>query len=156
MELVIRGLVIYIVLFVLMRAAGNRQFAKLTAFDAVLIILIAEVTGQALVGEDYSLTAAIAVLAVIVGTDIAVSVAKHKSNALRKAVDGVPALLINDGKVIKRNLDKERVEEEDILDAAREHLGIERLEQVKYAVLEPNGTITVVPYREKGPMVPAG
>jgi uncharacterized membrane protein YcaP (DUF421 family) len=155
MELVIRALAIYVALFVLMRAAGNRQFSKLTAFDAVLVILIAEVTGQALIGEDYSITGAVAVLAVIIGTDVLVSLLKHRSSALRKVVDGVPALLVNDGRLVERTLRKERVEREAILDAAREHLGIERLEEVKYAVLEPNGTITVVPY-PKGQVAPRG
>jgi uncharacterized membrane protein YcaP (DUF421 family) len=145
MELVVRGLAIYVVLFILMRASGNRQFSDMTAFDAVLVILIAEVTGQALVGEDYSLTAAVVVLTVIVAVDIAVSLAKHRWKGLRDLVDGTSVLLIDNGKVRQRVFDKERVELKDVLDAARINHGIERLDQVKHAVLEPNGQISIIP-----------
>jgi uncharacterized membrane protein YcaP (DUF421 family) len=145
MDLIIRGLVIYVALFVLMRAAGNRQFKEMTAFDAVLIILVAEVTGQALIGEDYSLTGALIVLSVIVGLDILVSVLKHRSSLLEQLVDGVPALLVDEGKLMQRTLDKERIEKVEILDAGREYHGLESMDEIKYAVLEPNGTITIVP-----------
>lgn len=146
MELVLRGAVIYLALFLLMRASGNRQFSEMTAFDAVLIILIAEVTGQSLIGEDYSLVGAIVVLATIVGLDLLISQAKHRSRKVADFVDGVPILLVNEGKVLKKVLDKERVEEEDILAAAVEFRGLESMDQVKYAVLEPDGKISIVPW----------
>lgn len=145
MELVLRGLAIYVALFLLMRAGGNRQFSNMTAFDAVLVILVAEVTGQALIGEDYSVTGAIVVLTVIVGTDIRLSWAKHRWKPLRAFADGSSVLIVDDGKVVQRALDRERVEVKDILDAARLRHGLESLDQVKHAVLEPNGTISIVP-----------
>lgn len=148
LELVIRGAVIYVVLFFLMRASGSRQFSEMTAFDAVLIILIAEVTGQALVGEDYSLVAAIVVLATIIGIDLAASLVKERNKKFAKLVDGQPVLIFEHGKVIEEVMRKERVRKEDILEAARETQGLESLDQVKYAVLEAGGQISIVP-REK-------
>lgn len=148
MELILRGAIIYLALFILMRATGNRQFSEMTAFDAVLIILIAEVTGQSLIGEDYSLTGSIIVLATIIGIDVLISLVKQRSKAFAKVVDGIPVLLINEGKLIEEVMTRERVEKEDVLSAAREMQGLESLDEVKYAVLEPNGVITVVPWRE--------
>ena len=146
MELVLRGAIIYVVLFLLMRASGNRQFSQMTAFDAVLVIMIAEVTGQSLIGEDYSLVGAIVVLATIVGLDLLISVIKQRNSSISRFVDGVPILLVSEGKMLKAVMDKERVEEEDILAAATEFRGLESLDQVKYAVLEPDGKISIVPW----------
>lgn len=147
MELVLRGAIVYLVLFVLMRATGNRQFSQMTAFDAVLVILIAEVTGQALVGEDHSVTAAVVVLATIVAIDLALSIAKRKSRRFGRVVDGIPVLLVDEGRLVEEAMRRERVDREDILHAAREKRGLESLEEVKYAVLEPNGAITIIPWR---------
>lgn len=144
-ELILRGLVVYAVLFVLMRASGSRQFAQMTAFDAVLVILVAEVTGQALVGEDYSLTAAIIVLTTIVGFDVAVSLLKHRFKGANRVLEGVSVLLIDNGRVQHRVFDKERIELQEVLEEARLRHGLERLDQIKFAVLEPGGDISIVP-----------
>lgn len=145
MELVLRGAVIYLALFLLMRASGNRQFSQMTAFDAVLVILIAEVTGQSLIGEDYSLVGSIVVLATIIGLDLIVSLVKRKHEGFAKLADGQPVMLMDKGKILDEVMRKERVRKEDILEAARELQGLESLDQVKYAVLEPDGKISIIP-----------
>lgn len=146
MELILRGAVIYLALFLLLRATGNRQFSEMTAFDAVLIILIAEVTGQSLVGEDYSLVGSILVLATIIGIDLTFSLLKRGHPRFARVVDGIPVLLVNEGRLVEEVMRRERVDKEDILSSARELRGLESLDQVKYAVLEPNGRITIVPW----------
>jgi uncharacterized membrane protein YcaP (DUF421 family) len=150
MELVIRGVVVYLFIFVIMRASGNRQFSELTAFDAVLLIIISEATQQALLGsQDFSLTAAFIVISTLIGTDILLSYAKRLSRKADLVLEGVPVLLMEDGELKEENLKAERVDEGDILAAARMLQGLENLGQIKYAVLERNGTISIIPAKQK-------
>jgi uncharacterized membrane protein YcaP (DUF421 family) len=145
-DLVIRGLVIYGVLLLLMRASGNRQFSELTAFDAVLIIIISETTQQALIGgEDFSLTTAVVLISTLVGIDVLISLVKQKSKRADLVLEGVPVLLVEKGQLLRNNMKQERVDENDILEAARSSHGIERMNQIKYAILERNGNISVIP-----------
>ena len=148
MDLVVRAAVIFLALWLVMRASGNRQFAELTAFDAVLIIVIAEVTGNSLSGDDYSLTASIVVIVTLVALDLGVSLLKRRFPKFGKVAEGVPVLLVENGRLLWQNLKKERVTPEDILGAARDTQGIERLDDVKYAVLETSGHISIVPRRD--------
>lgn len=146
MDLVIRAAVIYLVLFILLRASGNRQFSELTAFDAVLLLIVAEAVQQALIGdEDFSLTAAGVVVVTFIALDIVLSLIKQASRTADMVIEGVPVLLVDNGELVKQNLKQERVDEDDILAAARVQMGLESLDQVKYAVLERDGSIGVIP-----------
>ena len=148
MDLVIRAVVINVVLFVLLRMSGNRQFSELTAFDAVLLLIISEATQQALLGdEDFSITAAIVIVVSLISVDILFSLGKRYSKRIDLLLEGVPVLLMENGQLIVRNMNRERVDEEDILAAAREKHGLESLEDVKHAILERNGTISIIPAR---------
>ena len=148
MELVLRGLAVYLLLLLILRAAGHRQLSELSTFDFVLVLILAEVTQQALVGQDYSFTAAAVLIVTLVGADIAVSLAKRRFKPLDKVVSGSPLLLIENGKLVKENMDRERVDPSDILTEARLNHGLERLDQIKYAVLETSGKIAIVPAQQ--------
>lgn len=145
MDLAFRAAAVFFALFIIMRIAGSRQFAEMTTFDAALIIVIAEVTGNALSGEDYSITASVIVIATLVFLDILVSLLKHRFKGFGKVSEGVPMLLVENGRTIDKTLHKERIDKADILATARKDHGLERLDQIKYAVLERDGTISIVP-----------
>ena len=146
MDLVIRGAVMYAVLFVLMRLSGNRQFSQLTAFDAVLIIIISEATQQAMIGDqDFSITAAFILICTLIGLDIGISLVKRYWPAADLVMEGVPVLLLDDGKLLEEIMRRERVDVDDILTSAREIHGIEGLDGIRYAILERNGTISIIP-----------
>lgn len=148
MELVVRAAVVYLLLFVLLRAAGNRQFSELTAFDAVLIIIISEATQQALLGgQDFSVTAAFIVIVTFIAIDIGLSELKRRSRTADLVLEGVPTLLINEGQPVKENMTQERVDIEDIMAAARERQGIQDLAEIRFAVLERDGVISIIPRR---------
>lgn len=147
MEHVIRATIIYLFLFVILRASGNRQFGEITVFDAILLLIIAESTQQALIGEDFSITAGLILISTLVGIDIFFSQLKRWSKKADLILEGVPVLLIDKGTLLKENMKRERVDEGDIMAAARELRGLESLDQVKYAVLERNGTISIIPWR---------
>lgn len=148
MDMVLRAAVIYAVLMVIFRIAGKRSLAQITTFDFILLLVIGEATGQALLGEDFSVTNALIVIITLLMLDIGLSLAQARWPRLEPLMDDVPLLLVSDGKVIQRRLDKARISEPDILHAARSLQGLERMEQVKYAVLERTGEISIIPKEE--------
>jgi uncharacterized membrane protein YcaP (DUF421 family) len=145
MDAVIRAVVIYAFLYVLFRLAGKRALSEMTAFDLLLLLIISEATESAMMDQDHSMTHALVLITTLVGVDILLSLMKQKSKGAEKVLDSVPLLIVENGKFLKQNADRERVDEDDVLEAARELQGISRLDQIRYAVLERNGKITVIP-----------
>jgi uncharacterized membrane protein YcaP (DUF421 family) len=144
-ETVIRGAAIYVVLLIIVRLSGRRTLAQMTAFDLVLILICAETTQQALLADDFSLTNAVILIVTLFTLDIGLSYLKGFWPVAEKVLDGVPTILVTDGKPDDRALKRSRVDVEDIMQAAREKQGLERLDQIKYAVLEAGGDINIVP-----------
>ncbi len=145
MDSVIRAAVIYFALLGVFRLAGNRSIAKLTAFDFVLLLIVSESIQQALVSDDYSMTNAFLLVITLVGIDIMLSLWKQRFPRIEKVLDGVPVLVVQDGRKHEDRMRKERVDEGDILAAAREHQGLERMDQIKHAVVEAHGGISIIP-----------
>ena len=145
MDSVLRGLAIYLFLLLVFRIAGKRSLAQITTFDFVLLLIVGEATQQALLGDDFSLTTAFVVILTLIGVDICLSVLKQRSRGIDKLLDGVPLIIVENGEPLKERMDKSRVDESDVLEAARRLRGLERMEQVKYAVLERDGAISIIP-----------
>jgi len=145
MDSVLRALAIYIILLVVFRIAGKRSLSQITTFDFVLLLVIGEATQQALLGEDFSITNAFVVIITLFVLDIGLSLLKRRSRPLEKWLDSGPLIIVEDGKPIQERLRKSRVDESDILEAAREMQGLERIEQIKYAVLERSGKNSIIP-----------
>ena len=145
MDSIIRGATVYLVLLVLFRLIGKRSLAETGAFDFVLLLIVAEATQQALLDDDNSMTNAFLVILTLLGLNVAFSVLKQRWQAFDRLVDDVPLVIVEDGRPLKDRMDKARVDELDILQAARQQEGLERLDQIKYAVLERSGGISVVP-----------
>ena len=145
MDSVLRAATIYIALMIIMRVAGKRSLAQITTFDFVLLLIIGEATQQALLGQDFSMTNAIIVIVTLVMIDIGLSFIKRRSKTIDKVLDDVPLVIVEDGVALKDRMDKARVDEDDVLSAARHLQGLERLDQIRYAVLERSGGISIVP-----------
>lgn len=149
MDSVIRALVVYFFLLILFRISGKRTLAQTTNFELVLLLIISETTQQAMVDSDHSILNGFLLITTLVGTSIILSVLKRKFPILERWFDGLPLVLIKDGKVLQERMRKNRVDKEDILSAARELHGLERLEQIKHAVLERGGQISIIPVEKK-------
>lgn len=145
MESVLRAAAIYVFLLVLFRITGRRALSEITTFDFVLLLVIGEATQQALLGDDFSVINAFVVIATLVLIDILLSLFKERSPKVGRFLDGVPLIVVEYGKPLTERLRKARLTEEDILEAARQSQGLERLEQIRFAVLEKNGQISVIP-----------
>jgi uncharacterized membrane protein YcaP (DUF421 family) len=127
--------------------SGERSLRSVTTFDFVLLLIIAETTQQALIGEDYSVTGAFVLIVVLVGLDITLSLLKRASPRIDRLLEGQPLVILRDGVPLAGRMHVERVDDEDILSAARETRGIQRLEDIERAILEKNGAISIVPRR---------
>jgi uncharacterized membrane protein YcaP (DUF421 family) len=145
MDSVVRGAVTYIFVWLVFRIAGKRSLAETTTFDFVLLLIISETTQAALVAKDNSMTNSLLLITTIVGIDIALSLWKQRSEAVEKFFDGVPLIIFQDGSFHSERMTKERIDQEDVLAAARRLRGLKRLDQIEYAVLERDGRITIIP-----------
>lgn len=148
MDAILRGFIMYLFLLVLFRIAGRRTLGQMTNFDFVLLLIISEATQNAMIGNDFSVTNGILVILSLVGLDIGFSILKQRFPILNRHLDGLPLVLVERGRPIQELMRKTRVDEEDILFSAREKHGLERMEQIKYAVLETNGGISIIPKAE--------
>ncbi|WP_173933549.1 YetF domain-containing protein [Chelativorans sp. Marseille-P2723] len=145
MDSVVRGIVVYFFLLIVVRLSGRRTLSQITPFDFVLLLIVAETTQQALLGDDFSLVNAFVLILTLFVTDIALSFAKQWWPRAEVMLDGAATVLISRGKPDKEALRRARVDIADILEAARTQHGLERLEQIKFAVLEVGGNVSIIP-----------
>ena len=148
MEGVLRVATVYLFLMLLFRLAGRRTLADISPFDFVLLLIISELVQQAMVGDDPSLTNAFVLCTTLVLLDIGLSLWKQRSPRIERLLEGSPVLLVQHGEPIQEALRVMRVDEADILAAARLGQGLERMSQIRFAVLEKTGGISIVPEPE--------
>jgi uncharacterized membrane protein YcaP (DUF421 family) len=145
MESVVRATAVYAFVWLLLRVAGQRTLTQATTFDLALLLIISETTQQAMLGTDSSVTHAFVLIVTLIGLDILVSYGKLNWRSVSRWMDGVPILILENGRLLEEPARRSRVDESDVLEAARTAHGLERLEQVKFAVLERSGEISIIP-----------
>ena len=139
-----RTIVIYVVVLVLLRLAGKRELGQTTPFDLVVLLLIANAVQNAMVGSDSTVGGGLISAASIVIANAMVDRLGIRFPSFRRRLLGTPTALARDGHFLQDNMRREGVLEEEIMEAVREHGG-ERLDDVKSATLEVDGTISIVP-----------
>lgn len=147
MDSIARGLAVYLFLLFVFRVSGKRTLAQTTPFDLVLLLIISETTQQAMVDDDHSLTNAALLILTLVGADLLLSVAKLRSKRVSRWLEGLPLVLVEDGQELPERMKRSRVDKEDVLSAARLQHGLQNLDEVRYAVLETSGEISIIPKR---------
>lgn len=145
MDSVIRGLAIYVVLLVATRLTGRRTLAQMTPFDLVLLLIIAETTQQALLGDDFSIVNAAVLILTLFASDVVLAWIKSRSRRAQSLLDGHPTVLISNGRIDREAMTRARVSVEDVLAAARETQGLKSLSDIDAAVLETSGGISIIP-----------
>jgi uncharacterized membrane protein YcaP (DUF421 family) len=143
-QIALRALVVYGAVFLGFRVLGKRELGQMTVFDLVLILLISNAVQNAMVGPDSSLQGGLVAAAVLLVANRLVAESRLRSPLLDRLFEGRSAVLVEHGKLVTGQLRRQRVAEEDLEEAMREH-GIESLDQVQLAVLETDGTISIVP-----------
>ena len=150
MDSVLRALAVFIFLLLVFRIAGRRTLTEMTSFDFVLLLIISEATQNAMIGNDYSVTNGFLVILTLVGVDILLSLVKRRFPDVETWLDGKPMVLVSNGRPLKDRMAHARVDEADVLQAARERQGLARMDDIDYAVLEISGGISVIPKRSAG------
>lgn len=145
MESVARGAAVYLIVLIIVRLSGRRTVTEMTSFDLVLVLIFAEATQQALLGEDFSVVNLVVLAVTLFGMDVGFSLLKGRWPMLGKLLDGQPTLIMANGKLDQHAMKRARVGETDIMVAARAQHGLERLDQVKHAVLESDGNLSIIP-----------
>lgn len=133
----------YFFLLLTIRVLSRRPGAQFTPFEFVIVFLVGGVIILATVGDDRSITNCICAIIVICLMHQCVSWIRARYPRVAKAIDGLPIVLLNNGEWQREAMEKTRVEDADVMAAARTK-GVKNLDQIKYAVLERNGAISII------------
>lgn len=143
MGTIVRSIIAYLFLLFLLRAAGRRSISQMTPFDLIVLFLLGGVSIQAVIGEDHSMVNAGLAAATIGGLHVAVASLKRWYPKLGEIIDGTPIVVFSNGRWYEDRMARLRLQEQDVMAAAREN-GLEQLSQIKYAVVERNGRVSIV------------
>lgn len=143
-DIVLRTMVVYAVVLVGLRLSGKREIGQITVFDLVVLLLLANAVQNAMVGDDTSLAGGIVAAVVLLASSAVVIRIRLRWPQLRRALEGSPTILVLHGRALRDHLRREGLDEETLEAAIREH-GVARLHDVEMAVLEVDGSISVVP-----------
>jgi uncharacterized membrane protein YcaP (DUF421 family) len=146
MDLVLRAIVVFFAIFLVTRVVGRRELSTMEPFDLILLIVTGDLVQQGVTQSDYSLTGALTVICTIALLTVLLSYASFKIPRLRPVLEGEPLVLVQDGQVIERNLRRERITLDELLAEARQQQ-VGSLDQIRFAVLETNGRISIIPVR---------
>lgn len=142
-EFVLRAAVVYVVLLVLIRLSGKRTMGQFTPFDMLLIVLLGTAVQNSLIGEDVSLLGGVLLAAVLIALNWCVAFVTARSERADRLIEGVPVVLARDGQLFHSVLRRELVSKNDFDEALRQN-GEMTLTDVRIALLETNGSISVV------------
>ncbi len=142
-ELVIRAVVIYSCLFILLRLLGKKQLGEMSPFDFVLLLIVSESISNGLTGDDHTITGGLISATTLLALTGFVDCLAYKSKRIERIIEGTPEFIVRDGKIleeVKRNM---KITDNELMETVRSR-GIERIEDVKFAIVETNGTISVI------------
>jgi uncharacterized membrane protein YcaP (DUF421 family) len=143
MDIGVRAIAIFFFILLLTRVIGRRELSSLAPFDLILLIVLGDSLQQGLTQDDYSVTGALIAVTTIAVLQRVVSYVSFRFGAMRRILEGEPVVIVQDGRVIEPNLRRERLTPDDVAEEARAHQ-IDSLDSVKWAVLEPNGSISFI------------
>jgi uncharacterized membrane protein YcaP (DUF421 family) len=143
MDLVLRAVFLFAFVFFVMRILGRRELGSMEPFDLILLIVLGDAIQQGLSQDDYSVTGAVLLVSTIGLIQVAIAFGSFKLRPLRHISEGDPIVLIENGRVIERNLKRERIQVDELAEQARLNQ-IGSLEDVAWAVLESSGQVSFV------------
>ncbi|HZW99064.1 MAG TPA: YetF domain-containing protein [Trueperaceae bacterium] len=144
MESVIRVVIVYLFVLFALRLLGKREFGQFSALELVMLMLIPDIVAPGIVREDFSLTTALVAVSTVMLLVVVTSMLAHVSKRAERAVTPMPTVLLFDGNLYSSAMNKERISAEEILQVAHQ-TGIETLDQVKWAILQSDGRIAIIP-----------
>ena len=144
LEVVVRTAVVYLFLVLILRLSGKREVGQMSILELIVILLISDAVQNSMVGDDTTLPGGLLAVLTLLGLDYGLSQLTSRSRRLRQAIEGEPRLLVRDGRLLTRALREEKVDADEVRAAIRAQ-GIARVDEVRLAVLETDGSISVIP-----------
>jgi uncharacterized membrane protein YcaP (DUF421 family) len=149
MEIVVRAVVIFFLVLLITRAMGKKELSQLTAFEVILLVVIGDLVQQGVTQEDQSVTGAMLAVGTISLLIVSLSFVEWRWHATRRAIRGVPVVVVRGGRPVEETLRHERLGYEELLEGAREQ-GIDDLAKVRLGVLEPDGRFSFIKFGDDG------
>lgn len=143
MSVVVRAAIAYWTLLIAVRLIGRRTVSQLAPFDLIVLFLFAGITITAVIGEDHSFVASYSAICTIGLMHILVSMMKGRYDWFGRLVDGTPVVIFEHGRWHENRMKRLRVQRPDVMSAVRQR-GLQRLEQIKYAVVERDGKVSII------------
>ena len=143
LELVVRGTLVYWLLFLLLRFVLRRDMGSIGVADVLLLVIIADAAQNAMAGGYKSVTDGVILVGTIAGWNWLLDMAAYRFPLVRKLLEAKPLPLVAEGKLLRRNLRKEFITQDELMAKLREQ-GVEKLEDVKAATMESDGEISVI------------
>jgi|SRR5215218_9081372 len=144
MDLVFRAIVLFGGVYVLLRVVGRRELAQLEPIDFILLIVLGDAIQQGLTQADNSVTGALITIFTVALIQVAMGYLAYRSSKLRHVLEGEPVILVEDGRIIEKNLRRARIAAEELAEEARLSQ-ITSIGDVAWAVLETSGKISIIP-----------
>ena len=142
-EIILRTTIVYLFLVLILRVAGKREVGQMSILELIVILVISDAVQNSMVGENTSLWGGLVAVVTLIVADRLLKLVARRSERLGKALEGEPRLLVRDGRILPKALKEEGVDVEDVRAAAR-GAGIARLDDVRLAVLETDGSISII------------
>lgn len=143
MDIVLRASVVFFVLYLAVRVMGKRELAQMTAFELIVLVVFGDIVQQGVMHNDFSLTGAILAIATLAFWALVLSWLTYASRKAELLLDGEPRVIVKDGEIIEENLRRDRLTRAEILSEMR-LAGIGHIEQVAWAILEPQGKMSFI------------
>jgi uncharacterized membrane protein YcaP (DUF421 family) len=144
MDLVIRATIVFFAVLLMTRAIGRRELSSLEPFDIILLVVIGDLVQQGVTQSDYSVTGALIVIATMTLLTGIMAFLNFRFRPLRRVLEGQPVVLVEDGRVIDRNMHRERLTLEE-LEAEGRQQQVSGVADMRWAVMETSGSISVIP-----------
>jgi uncharacterized membrane protein YcaP (DUF421 family) len=145
-EKIVRPVAVYVFLVFILRIGGRRELAQMNAFDLVVLLTLSNAVQNSIIGKDDSLLGGFIGGAALVLTNVAVVRFMYRHTAIDRRIEGEPVLLVKDGQIVRENLERELITDEE-LHAIIRRQGVERIDECEEVVLETGGTISVLARR---------
>jgi len=144
MDIVLCAFVAYVFILFLMRVVGRRELSSMEPSDVILLVVIGDLVQNGVTQSDYSVTGIVLAAGTIGVLATITAVITHRWSRIRNVIEGEPVILVQDGQLIERNMKNERLTQDEVMEQARLQQGVESLDEVKWAVLETSGSISIV------------
>jgi uncharacterized membrane protein YcaP (DUF421 family) len=144
MDIALRAIFLYAFVVFLIRVMGRRELSSLSAVDLVLLIVLGDAIQQGLTQDDYSVTGAVIAVSTIAAAQVLISYVSFRSKRARRVLEGEPIVIVQSGKLIERNMKRERLTEDEVAEEMRKQQ-IGNVDDVEWAILESDGTMSFIP-----------